>query len=313
MKKYLFVAAAATLALSSCSDNEIVSKAVKPGTTPISVSVYSQGQTRYTETTSTVLQRDANGFKLWAVYTDQNDQTQTLIDGAVTTYSNGAWTYAGEQVYWPTNESTPVSFYGIYPAPSEFSPSTPDLLVDNYTSLTDIVVAYSEQALSDNKNDGEVALTFKHILSDVSVTAKGEDASYSYLIKSITLTMESPIYYNVTGGEYGPADGTDTDITYPIAANGVNIPQSTATAIPVGDAILLPALASKIAVAYTVTDANGDGQDYEKYAELSPLAAGKKNVINLTLPYAPTAMTFSVTVEPWTAADASSTQTPELD
>lgn len=287
MKQFFFVAAATALTLSSCSDNEINNVVVEKSQTPISINVYSQSQTRsVTETTLASLRAD--GF-MFAV---NNGTTDPFVGKA--TYQNNAWTY-GKDIYWPTNESTAVEFFGIYPSTLDINATSGKSTI-TIDGDTDVVAAYLSSSYS-SSTSGSVSLSFGHVMADVLISAKGDDSNFYYTVNSIDFSVPSSVDYTFSTGSCKPAaDAKTISIDYPIAETAGEF---STRLIDLGEDIVLPALAAAdftitMNINYTVTNTGGQGQNtLTKQANIL-LKAGCKNIINLTLPAEQKPLSFDV-------------------
>lgn len=289
MKKILFVAAATTLALSSCSDNEITS-VVEKAKTPISINVYSQSKTRaVTETTTAVLQ--ANGFKFVAL----NGTTEMINTTAAYDATAGAWSY-GENVYWPTNVDTAIKFYGLYPGTVTLNAAN-DKATITVDGSTDVVAAYNSKSLS-TSTSGAVNLSFAHVLAEVLVRAVGNNSDFTYNVTSLTFSEPATVDYTFSAGTCAATTGAATsNFAYLTAAEAA----STEAPADLGSTVVLPAINTTLTITYTVTK-GADSNTLIKSANITGLAAGSLNVINLTLPSERTAMSFTVdNIPTWTA------------
>lgn len=299
MKKLFFVAAATMLALSSCSDNEI-NTVVEKAKTPISINVYSQSKTRaVTETTTQLLQ--AGGFKFVAL----NGTTEMINTTA--TYANNVWSYGTDVVYWPTNESTEIGFYGIYPSTIEIDAAN-DKATFAVDGSTDVVAAYESSSLS-NSTSGSVKLAFGHILAEVLVYARGNNDNFTYTVTSLTFSEPANVDYTFSTGAVTPVTGANPrPFTYLNTATTA----STEVYSQLGTVVVLPALTTTLTITYTVTDGNGDsGEPLVKTANITELGAGSVNTIYLELPSERTPLTFTVDNVP--AWQDGSEQFPDLN
>ena len=193
---------------------------------------------------------DANTFEKFGVYaykTDDgllhdgldpqaqantvNNTVNTYIDHLIVNKSGGSWTYDGSPYFWPINDEK-LQFFGYagdyvqnwLPLKYENSQLTfPSFEYDvselNAEDQKDLIIAYTpNQSKSiNNNNSGQVKLNFKHILTQVNFSIKGENPDYYYYIEKIELK-----YVNKHGkftfydGVYGetPADaGNHTKFT----------------------------------------------------------------------------------------------------
>jgi len=298
----VFAFLTAGVILCGCSNNEMLSD-VESAKTPVVINVYSQGQTRATETSITTLQ--TNGFKFVAM----NGSTK-MIDSNVT-YSGGVWNYGSETVYWPSDASSSIKFYGLY------SPTSTDAIdaANDKATLTvdgkgDVVASYSSKALSDYtagaSDYGTVTLSFGHVMAEVVVSAKGDNTSFDYSISKITYKTAQTVDYTFSSKATAANSGT---VTLDYVTSSTAVSNSSFTALADANMLIVPALSSTLEVTYTVTK-GADAATYTKSATITPVA-GKVNRINLTLPSSRTAMTITVGMDNWITTE--NTLTPSLN
>ena len=234
-------------------------------------------------------------------------------------YRNDAGIYStsNPDAAWPNDSRTEVTFFAINLGPDwnflfnatgkGASPLTDNSVkgierYDNYF-YRDVVAAYTVTSAS-KTNGGQVPLTFKHILAEIGINARGEyDPSYPTALFRLTQIMLTPIhplavYHFDTNTWSNDPDGDDlpeiSDIYY-FASDGIDLNNS-------GDyqEVMEPGSASGdyfgflIPGEYTMTvdywyDADGEnGPVYDMVSDSKSctvtLEQGKKNRINLTLP-----------------------------
>lgn len=292
MKKLFFFAIATTIALSSCSENEVFT-ATENAKTPITIDVYQQGQTRATETTIDILQR--NGFDIIAMNGDKE-----LINNKAT-YADSKWSYGNTIIYWPEDSTNPnVSFYGLY------SPNAADALdiannraTINVDGTSDVVLANVSQ--SKPTDESPVALSFNHVMSEVVVSAKGKDDGLNYSVTEVTFTVPEIVYYNLTSGNVS-RDDLDKELKFLDNAAGVSAPYNATTYTALADAnmLILPAHEMTMTIKYKVGATGETPKDFTKTATITP-TAGSVNRINVTLPSERTPIAFSISLNGWSA------------
>lgn len=293
MKKLLFLAATTALALSSCSDNEITSM-VQTGKTPVKIDVYSQGQTRVTETVLQTLQN--NGFKLQVTNSDGGVE----LDATATYATATGWSY-GSNIYWPYDETKPLTFCAIYPE-SEIADGNTQIELDG---ATDVVAAYTSTTMP---TGGQVSLSFGHILSQLAIYARGNNDDFTYSVTQVEVMAPAEMVYSFESGVAEYLD--DAPVDYLTSATGVSAPYSTTTYTDLNTAhAIVAAKEVEISVSYTVTKKSDttDTQNYTKSARVVT-QKGMKHNVNLTLPCDRTPVTITVSVNPWeNAADTDKT------
>lgn len=220
MKKVMFLAASAALALSSCS-NEVVETEEIPsvgGLKEIKVSPYVAGQTRADEATSETLM--TNGFYMTAYTwgsdeTTGDDVTQALIPFQKVTYSDaaGGWTL-DDQYYWPEGDVTFVGAYvgGKVTVTNDFgleeAVGTDAPVIENgiWTNVSvngqaDLMAAKDSTSLSVN-GSSVINLQFEHILAKInSITIKTAENSemLEYKVGEVSIQAYGEATYNFKG------------------------------------------------------------------------------------------------------------------
>lgn len=292
MKKYLYTALTAALVLSSCASDEIVETA--PNRTPISITTYAQGVTRFNAVTAAPTE-----FHLYIAVGDEVlfDDQVTLNGTDMELKDNN-----GDPIYWPVDETQDVTFA----ATTEDGIEVNSFSVDGTTDVlaTNVTMKKTESA------NGTVTLEFAHILSGVAFSAiavddlrKGLTAS----ISSVTMTPAVSNTYNYVTGTWSTTDPSPIDFGYS-GNNKLAVGTTTAVALThdytatdnVQADLYLPGLYN-IEVKYSVVDANGNsGTNLTKKGKVT-LEAGSLNNVRLQLPVTLTAMSLSVdnTVTAW--------------
>lgn len=271
MKKILFVAAATTLALSSCSDNEITTS-IEKSKTPITINVYQQGQTRVT--TTGIGDLEENGFQLLAMNGDKE-----WIKANVTNAS-GSWVIGNGNTtyYWPGNDATAITFYGLY------TPGNETINNDGTVTFTpdgdsDIVAAYNNVSYGDS-NEGSVNLQFKHINAQVAVTSV---ALYDPNDPNKTITDFS---YELVNIEFSKVPSS---CIYNFAEEVVTAAQGatdTSLETTLNNALILPATSFDVDITYTVKEnRTGNTETLTKSTTITDLVAGNINNLSLKVPY----------------------------
>lgn len=211
MKKApLFVAALATLALASCTDEEPVS--VNNGRA-IDFRASMTTKSRATETTN------ANLDKIYVTGLVGNSPLFNQLLFAKET--NGSFFVSDKTYYYPSDD-TPVQFYAYAPSADEIGADvtitadqqsidnyyTPELIADQQ----DIVVASASGTKSANETSG-TPLEFKHILSQIELQAKTENQEYDYEITGIRIgRAETTGTYDMATGEWTMDDWHETGV-----------------------------------------------------------------------------------------------------
>ena len=225
MKKVIFGTALASMALlSACSsDNELANVETAANNAIGFHVVGNKAETRATPITSSNL--NTTDFNVYAFTKDgkafmgQSDTEGFAWNGINIKYKDGKWDYANESDlrYWP-EITTPLDFYAVNPSTVEAdmrmnlswdmtssSQKISYTTIDEYGNAkghTNYDVMYA--IAKDQKkitNSGKVALTFKHILSQIAFKAKTKEADMKVEIKGMKI-------HNIqTGGTFTfPAD-----------------------------------------------------------------------------------------------------------
>lgn len=194
MKKILFAAMAA-LAITSCTQNEEIEAPAQKA--EISFKTVVNKTSRATPT----INAKFDNFKVYA-YNTGNDALATVTTLNTTTFMPGvnvekkgsplAWTIDGTY-YWPATAK--VQFFAYSPMAStaltgwEAAGKYPSFsyTINAVDTQEDLVIA---QAIDKDKATHATAgvdLSFKHILTQVNFSAKGETDGYTYTISSIKI------------------------------------------------------------------------------------------------------------------------------
>lgn len=242
MKKVIFGTALASMALlSACSsDNELANVGTTANNAIGFHVIGSQAETRATPTTSSNL--NTTDFNVYAFTKDgkafmgQSDTEGFAWNGINIVNKDGKWDYAtaSDLRYWP-EITTPLDFYAVNPSTVEadmqmhlsweMTSSSQKIsysTIDEYGSQkghTNYDVMYAiAKGQTKETNSGIVALTFKHILSQIAFKAKTKEADMKVEIKGMKI-------HNIqTGGTFTFPDDTNTAATREAnwAPNGIN-------------------------------------------------------------------------------------------
>lgn len=243
----------------------------------------------FTETTNNILQ--TNGFKVAAVIDTDNS---TMFNKTVT-YSGGFYTVSGEHYYYPS-EGT-MSFYGAYPASEVIAidgTSGEATLTYVQNADTDLVAAKATEVA---KQSTAVNLTFDHLLSQVSIKAKGENSAVDYKVKSVIIT-------NVDGGTYSFDDNSwtpsATTADYTVYSDGTGMAVSTSEKTAVGEAMsFVPGTVSLNVVWECYNKGTSTLISSNDQSVNVTLEKGKHSTLNLTLPSNSSDLSFVTSVGPW--------------
>ena len=211
MKKVLFFAATAALALSSCSNEVTESFQTKaPERTPIVIETYMPKLTRAVEASVADLETVANGF--WLKATANEELINTTFVGSIPQNAEAyVWGPSDGQTkfYWPADPEETVTFLGVYdPAGSYEGAETLSLNVDG---ANDYLVAKTVTSLQNNPT-GSVSIRFKHILSEIKVEAVGLVDGYEYTVGKVKVNTPATATYNFAATENNLVAGAAADL-----------------------------------------------------------------------------------------------------
>lgn len=243
MKKVIFGTALASMALlSACSsDNELANVGTTANNAIGFHVVGNKAETRATPITSSNL--NTTDFNVYAFTKDgkafmgQSDEENAFAWNGINIVNKaGVWDYAktSDLRYWP-EITTPLDFYAVNP--STVGENDRMNLSWNMTSSSqkifyttadehgndrghtnyDVMYAIAKDQTKETKS-GKVALTFKHILSQIAFKAKTKEANMKVEIKGMKI-------HNIqTGGTFTFPDDANTAATREAnwAPNGIN-------------------------------------------------------------------------------------------
>lgn len=287
MKKYFLFMAAASVMLASCqkSLNDVESgREIRMDATTMKFDTKA-----FAEATNTTLQ--TGGFKAAAVI----DADNSVMFNKAMTYNSTAGCYgiSGEHYYFP-NQGT-MSFYGIYPADEVIAVASDGkaTLAYAHNSDDDLIGAVRKNVASQSE---AVVMDFKHLLSQLSISAKTDDANLVCKLYSITIN-------DVNGGTYSFADDSWT-----LSENDSAYVFFNSTA---GQAVTTTAAAAGSAMSFMPGEVtlNAKWKCYNKIGEQLvsdndetipvTLTKGKHTAITLLLPANSTEMKLSSSVGAW--------------
>lgn len=242
MKKVIFGTALASMALlSACSsDNELANVETASNNAIGFHVVGNKAETRATPITSSNL--NTTDFNVYAFTKDgkafmgKSDTEGFAWNGINIVNKDGKWDYAtaSDLRYWP-EITTPLDFYAVNPSTVEadmqmhlsweMTSSSQKIsysTIDEYGSQKghtnyDVMYAIAKDQTK-KTNSGKVALTFKHILSQIAFKAKTKEADMKVEIKGMKI-------HNIqTGGTFTFPDDVNTAATRETnwAPNGIN-------------------------------------------------------------------------------------------
>ena len=313
MKKSLFLAALATIALASCTQNEDFSQPEKINFNPVN---YKAQSTKAPITGAYYTSNDPS-FGIFAFHTDKGwNETGTTIKEYIqkseVTWQDDEWNTATD-AYWPLSGSLTFIGYTPYGVTAEYAEETKTLTISDFSAANQDDLMYTLpsdaqdlKANTDNYNNGNTANTyagvpikFRHALSQIVVKAKVADTNTgaTFTINSISLQgMNDNATLTVTengnsvaswGTPYNTRDAAFNILT-------AETEELNTTLTKIGDAVLvipqaLNAQQQKLVISYSMTF-NGVETTTTPAKEivlattdLEELAMGKKYTLNLTL------------------------------
>lgn len=202
MKKSMFLLGIATVALASCTNEEVVEM---PQNRAIQFDTFVNNPTRAAEEAT-----NANSFYVFGKYGYTNSTDGTVV------YDNES---NSKTAYWKETQTYRFGAYVDGNAKNEnasFDPSTGTLKITGYTPSdnNDLMAAVSTEITTDNDvtNESAVGLTFKHLLSIVKFTFTTTDADvYTITISDLKIADAdskadvsyngTPVWNNVTATE----------------------------------------------------------------------------------------------------------------
>ncbi|MCF2593340.1 fimbrillin family protein [Bacteroides caecigallinarum] len=288
MKRNLLFCGVAALAFASCTQNEVLNVNENRA---IGFDAFVGKATKAGE----VVQASFSKFAVYGSYTtDNSNWTPVYQNVTVNGTNNSNWT-PEKQAYWQSGADYSFCAYSngndvLADNKVTFDAATTKLSFTNYEAgENDLVVASNSTIRSVNpSSQGEVQLSFKHMLSKVKFTFK-TDASDNYTMKVNSLKISNAIktgscdYTNGTIGDWtGSADGeyiyTVTGLTDFAATSGAPF-ETVMYLIPQANASL------EATISVNVTDGG---------------ALDKTKTFNVPLKYTPATVDGKGTADKWT-------------
>lgn len=320
MKKLFLFVAIAALGFASCSEesfdgnNDNSSKKIQ-----FKTMVGKNNNLKVTELTTAGLQ--SSGFTVTALNSalldfDGSNGYTSYISQLPVTYGT-SWTYSGTY-YWP-EDSYKLSFFAYGgDAVTSWAATTPSFPSFSYTIKSDASTQKDlVAAMQLNKTNmaTALALDFKHILTQVNFSIKGQVSGLKYVVKKIEIigAKSSGTYtYNATTGEWSSQAGTADYTYFDGSVTPTTIDYNTASFTSFGDGgvgakalMLMPQdnTGVKIKVTYDIVNTGGSFVKENKVAEYTFASGtwtlGTKIRYNITLPVATNMITLSATVSGW--------------
>lgn len=284
------LAASAVLALASCEKFATMNSStpdngeIRFGTTGIRVETKA-----FSETTVSTLQGD--GFNVAAIIDADGD---AMFNKAVAYESTtGLYTVPNEHYYYP-NTGT-MSFYAAHPLGQAITINGGAASLA-YSQNADIdLVAAKATAVA--KQPTAVMLTFDHLLSQIDVTAKGENATVDYKLKNVTVTAPNGGTYTYTDDKWALST---TPGDYSVYSNASGMAVSTAANTAVGSAMTFMPSDVSINVVWECFNKVDKTLISSNDQTISvSLIRGKHSTLNLILPSNASEIKFTIDVNPW--------------
>lgn len=340
MKKSLFLAALATIALASCTQNEDFSQPEKISFNPVNY----KAQSTKAPINGAYYESDYPSFGIFAFHTDKGwdvvgtQETPNPINVYIPNsevswnYTKNEWNTATD-AYWPLSGSLTFIGYTPYGVTAEYAKETKTLTIAGFSAANqdDLMYTLPSDAQDLTVNSAPyiqeqggtsaysgVPIKFRHALSQIVVTAKVAD-TYTGAVYNITglslQSMDDNNTLNVTENATPVASWGTASVetaTFSIfSGTSANLDTRGAN---VGSAVLvipqaLDANQQKLVVNYQMTY-NGvttsTSRDVYLNSGASPLTAldmGKKYTLNLTL-YADRILYSPSVAEDWSDGDS---------
>lgn len=285
MNKAIYLYAAIALTLASCSNDETVEMAQQKG---ISFRAVTGLNTRASEVTTTNL----STLKVTAFWNKNGDKYDGFTDEVDYVKAGGVFNSAVSK-FWPKDESEVLSFTAF----SDNWTGTKTITDKNTISVAGVKIASTVAAQKDmvyvtgatgtkaaNETNG-VQLTLEHALSQIQISAKSDNAVYTYQVKGIRIAnVDGEADFNVVNGTWSNNAANDQiyEVKYatPVTLNGtaqsiMERKQDNGTDYS-DNAMLLPQ-----AVATTAWDVENDKINTNKGTYISVLLKIKKGIENV--------------------------------
>lgn len=225
MNKMIYLCAAAALTLASCSNDETVEVAQQKG---ISFRAVTGLNTRASEVTTANL----SALKVTAFW-DKNNNKYDGFDTEVDYVKDGGVFNSADSKFWPKDENEVLSFTAF----SDNWTGTKTITDKNTISVAGVKIAGTVADQKDmvyvtgvtgtkaaNETNG-VALTLKHALSQIQISAKSDNTVYTYQVKGIRISnVDGEADFNVVNGTWSNNAANDQiyEVEYatPVTLNG---------------------------------------------------------------------------------------------
>lgn len=309
MRKILFIAAMAAVAMTSCSKNEVIENTSPQNAISFVTAV---GKVKANETNATTIQSGVNLYGYYTAGAFGAEVPQKYFSNPdKLSCTAGVWNTTGTY-YWPV--SGKLSVFAAYPATLTVTepaaagayPSFAYTVKAGIDSQEDIVVANAMDQVKATPTATAVKLQFKHILSQVNFYVALTGDTYRVKVESLKIAGakdQATFTFDGTTGTWGTATGAAEYVFAAAATDFI----SAATKIG-ASAMLMPQAAAArtfaIEVKYTVYHKTLDGvalsSTITKTVDMQQLDLGKKYKYTLTLPAEGVEkITFDVDASDW--------------
>lgn len=284
MNKAIYLCAAAALALASCSNDETVEMAQQKG---ISFRAVTGLNTRASEVTTGNL----STLKVTAFWNKNGDKYDGFTDEVDYVKAGGVFNSAVSK-FWPKGESEVLSFTAF----SDNWTGTKTITDKSTISVVGVKIAKKVADQKDmvyvtgatgskaaNETSG-VPLILTHALSQIQISAKSDNAVYTYQVKGIRISnVDGEADFNVVNGTWSnnTTNGQIYEVEYatPVTLNGtaqsiMERKQDNGTDYS-DNAMLLPQAAT------TAWDVENDKENTQKGTYISVLLKIKKDAENV--------------------------------
>lgn len=315
MKKVFFLAAAATIALSSCVKNETVYTDAKE---PIAFAAYNTIPTKAITTDKSAMDVNTE-FSVFAVY---EGKSEAYFPETVFVNREGTTTWGGETPrYWPTTGTLSFAAYSpkLDNAEATYNNGTITGIkiegINNATAQNDILFSnlLANKTNKDLNGNKALDINFHHALAQVVINLIKADENPEIKIKSVTLNGVNlggtlDITPKTTDADSEAAWSAETTGDYEASkiadADGETLVKGTNKTL--NGVLLVPGNQTKITIVYTINNGNVTEITHvielakENGVAIAPVPTwemGKKYTYNIT--FKSTEILFEPTVDNW--------------
>ena len=237
MKKLFLLAWPIALAAVSCSNEEVVS--VNNDANEIKFTAVAENATRANTTETFCNYKLPGDFKVWAC----TNNGKSYFEGVTYTETSGEWKAPAENLrFWPNKSGESLDFYAMrnYGTLTSWDADGTAKIVTNFTveddvaSQLDFIYAVATKqtkpaATEDQPHKGDVALNFRHALSQIVFKARNTNKNLAVKITNVGVI-------NVANTATCTLPTASTDLNCTTHTTPVNVPNSVCTWSGWGDA-----------------------------------------------------------------------------